>query len=133
MLDHHYTLENPAHQRGSLLSKIQSSMLCIGSPVTVLPSKEGITKYSVCDGLLFEFVHVFKTLPDTNLFIKCQSGICQSRNGKKQHYDRLLSGKANLCSHLNTFKLEINNIFQNFQQGDDMVGYKFGLGFISVI
>jgi len=93
-----------------IAKKIKDCFDSVAAPVVVLQStQKNVEKYAVrsCDDT--EFVHVFRNNTSGNVFVKCLSGICQTRFNKKQNAIDFFNCD-NLCCHLTEFKsyMEVN-------------------------
>ena len=89
---------------GIMSKKINKAVQAVVLPVVSLPTThKDVEKFSVRSSNEVEFVHLFKSNINEDVFVKCCSGICQSRFSKKRNIVHLYQNRQ-FCVHLVVFK-----------------------------
>ena len=93
----------------SITNKINDGQQSGILPVLSLPAgNKDVEKFSARSGEDVEFVHTFKSNIGCSVYVKCCSGICQSRYSKKKNVSNLFTNNETCC-HLATFKEYIDS------------------------
>ena len=83
--------------------KIFNALAAVSVDVLALPSpKQTVEKFSVRAKDEVQFVHLFKSSANCTTYVKCCSGICQTRFNKKVRAIHI--SDANICDRLKNFK-----------------------------
>ena len=84
--------------------KLRNGLNAVRSPVIMLPSKQqNLDKFSIRSTVGHQFVHMFQSNVNGDVYVKCCSGICQSQFSKKKNVIHLNEDR-DFCPHLERFK-----------------------------
>ena len=102
--NHQYGVNYQTSTREPLMGeKIFNALAAVSVDVLALPSpKQTEEKFSVRVKDEVQFVHLFKSSANRTTYVKCCSGICQTRFNKKVRVIHI--SDATICDHLKKFK-----------------------------
>ena len=102
--NHQYGVNYQTSTRETFMAeKIFNALAAVSVDVLALPSpKQTVEKFSVRAKDEVQFVHLFKSSANCTTYVKCCSGICQTRFNKKVRVIHI--SDATICDNLKKFK-----------------------------